>query len=392
MNQIQRLSNSTYTSVSGLGAANASDRAAQPGNAHHMQNRALSGFLTPLGKLAGMFGWAPGKSAEHFHAMPVSGGPPRANTNRDRDGHSQSGVGQQLAQPVRPANASVGETQTSLPVNMLQIRPDQLTVHQLQNLQKSAELLSPRSSAPWQLQMPSAPSNSMASDNLGATTRPAPMPANNPLQQQAMTISNQHEASLQRNCQGASPAGMGQASRVVDAAVEPDAMPYAESASQEEDDALAAALSSRLASMAPHPSSLCTDTLAVGSRRQHCFHSTRRHALDDDVCKRKREEGPDMSQHIQEMPNRRPESAFQLIEKQSTRTSPIHSAEPNSSSMHGDVISTVPGSVQSMHNSLQLCQQGLAPQPRKKFRKTTGLEVLYRCMPSLWQNTSQVNS
>ena len=387
---MQQLSNSTHTSVSD--AANAPGRAAQPGSAHHMQNRALGGFLTPLGKLAGMFGWAPGKSAEHFNAMPMSGGPPMANTNKGRDGHRQSGVGQQLAQLMRHANASVGETQTSLPVNLLQIRPDQLTVHQLQNLQKAAYLLSPRSSAAWQLQTPSAPINSIASDKPAAMTRPAPMPANDSLQQQATTSSNEHEGSLQRSCQGASTAGMDQASRAVDAAVEPDAMPHTESASQEEDDALAAALSSRLASMAPHPSSLCTDTLAVGSRRQHCFHSTRRHALDDDVCKRKREEGPDMSQHIQEMPNRRPESAFQLIEKQSTRTSPIHSAEPNSSSMHGDVISTVPGSVQSMHNSLQLCQQGLAPQPRKKFRKTTGLEVLYRCMPSLWQNTSQVNS
>ncbi|DBB06661.1 TPA: hypothetical protein ACH3X1_012173 [Trebouxia sp. C0004] len=90
LNQIQQLSNSLHTSVSGLDAANASDMAAQPGSAHHMQNRSLGGFLSPLGKLAGMFGWAPGKSAEHFNAMPVSGVPPVANSNRDRDGHSQS--------------------------------------------------------------------------------------------------------------------------------------------------------------------------------------------------------------------------------------------------------------------------------------------------------------
>jgi len=376
LSQMQQLSNSTHTSVSD--AANAPGRAAQPGSAHHMQNRALGGFLTPLGKLAGMFGWAPGKSAEHFNAMPMSGGPPMANTNKGRDGHRQSGVGQQLAQLMRHANASVGETQTSLPVNLLQIRPDQLTVHQLQNLQKAAYLLSPRSSAAWQLQTPSAPINSIASDKPAAMTRPAPMPANDSLQQQATTSSNEHEGSLQRSCQGASTAGMDQASRAVDAAVEPDAMPHTESASQEEDDALAAALSSRLASMAPHPSSLCTDTLGVGSKRQHCSHLTRRGALHDDVSKRKREEGP--------------ESAVQLIEKQSTRTSSVHSAEPISSIIHGGVISIVPGSIHSMHNSLQLCQQGLPSQPRKKFRKTTGLEVLYRCMPSLLQNTSQMNS
>ena len=374
---MQRLSNSKHTSVSGLDAANAPDRAAQPGSAHHMQYRALGGFLTPLGKLAGMFGWAPGKSAEHFSAMPMSGGPPMANTNEDRDGHRQSGVGQ-LARLTRHASASAGETQTSLPVNLLQIRPDQLTIHQLQNLQKAADLLSPRSSAAWHLQTPSASINSMASDKPAATKRPAPMPANDSLQQQATTSSNEHEGSLQRNCQGASTAGMGQASRAVDVAVEPDAVAYAESASQEEDDALAAALSSRLASMAPHPSSLCTDTLGVGSSRQHCFHSTRRGALDDDVCKRKREQVP--------------ESAVQLIEKHSTRTSSVHSAEPISSTIDGGAISIVPASVQSMHNSLQLCQQGLPPQPRKKFRKTTGLEVLYRCMPSLLQNTSQMNS
>ncbi|KAL0056179.1 hypothetical protein WJX82_008500 [Trebouxia sp. C0006] len=89
LNQMQRLSNSTHTSVSGLDAGNAPDRSAQPGSARHMQNRALGGFLTPLGKLAGMFGWAPGKSAEHFNAMPISGGPPMANTNKDRDGHRQ---------------------------------------------------------------------------------------------------------------------------------------------------------------------------------------------------------------------------------------------------------------------------------------------------------------
>ncbi len=375
---MQRLSNSTHTPVSGLDAANAPDRAAQPGSAHHMQNRALGGFLTPLGKLAGMFGWAPGKSAEHFNAMPMSGGRPTANTNKDRDGHRQSGVGQQLAQLTSHANTSIRETQTSLPVNLLQIRPDQLTVHQLQNLQKAADLLSPRSSAAWQLQTRSASNNSIASDKPAATTRPAPLPANDSLQQQATTSSNEHEGSLQRNCQGASTAGMDQASRAVDAAVEPDAMPHAESASQEEDDALAAALSSRLASMAPHPSSLRTDTLGVGSQRQHCSHLTRRGALHDDVCKRKREEGP--------------ESAVQLIEKQSTRTSPVHSAEPISSILHGGMISTVPGSVQSMHSSLQLCQQASPFQPRKRFRKTTGLEVLYRCMPSLLQSTSQMNS
>ncbi|KAL0026510.1 hypothetical protein WJX77_003979 [Trebouxia sp. C0004] len=319
LNQIQQLSNSLHTSVSGLDAANASDMAAQPGSAHHMQNRSLGGFLSPLGKLAGMFGWAPGKSAEHFNAMPVSGVPPVANSNRDRDGHSQSGVGQQLARLVTSADASIGEIQTSLPVNLLQMRPDQLTVHQLQNLQKAADLLSPRSSAPWQLQMPSMSGKNMASNMPGTTTRPAPrsMPAHDPLQQQAMTSSNQHEVPLQRNCHGASPAGMGQASRAVDAAVAPDAMPYAEPASQEEDDALAAALSSRLASMAPHPSSLCTDTLAVGSTRQLLLHSSRRHALDDDVCKRKREEEPNMLQHVQGMPSCRPESAVQLIERQS---------------------------------------------------------------------------
>ncbi len=372
---MQRLSNSTHPPVSGLDAANAPDRAAQPGSAHHMQDRALGGFLTPLGKLAGMFGWAPGKSAEHFNAMPMPGGPPMANTNKDRDGHRQSRVGEQLAQLTRPANASIRETKTSLPVNLLQIRPDQLTVHQLQNLQKAADLLSPRSSAAWQLQ---TPINSIASDKPAAMTRPAPMPATDSLQQQATTSSNEHEGSLQRNCQGASTAGMDQASRAVDAAVEPDAMPHPESASQEEDDALAAALSSRLASMAPHPSSLCTDTLDVGSKTQHCSHLTRRGALHDDVCKRKREEGP--------------ESAVQLIEKQSTRTSPVHSAEPISSIMHGGMISTVPRSVQSVHNSLQLCQQGSPSQPRKKFRKPTGLEVLYRCMPSLLQSTSQMNS
>jgi len=375
---MQRLSNSTHTSVSGLDAGNAPDRSAQPGSARHMQNRALGGFLTPLGKLAGMFGWAPGKSAEHFNAMPMPGGPPMANTNKDRDGHRQSRVGEQLAQLTRPANASIRETKTSLPVNLLQIRPDQLTVHQLQNLQKAADLLSPRSSAAWQLQTPSALINSMASDRPAATARPVPMPANDSLQQQATTSSNEHQGSLQRNCQGASTAGMDQASMAVDAAVEPDAMPHAESASQEEDDALAAALSSRLASMAPHPSSLCTDTLGVGPKRQHCSHLTKRSALHDDVCKRKREEGP--------------ESAVQLIEKQSTRTSPVHSAEPISSIMHGGMISTVPRSVQSVHNSLQLCQQGSPSQPRKKFRKPTGLEVLYRCMPSLLQSTSQMNS
>ncbi len=375
---MQRLSNSTHTSVSGLDAANAPDTAAQIGSAHHMQNRALGSFLTPLGKLAGMFGWAPGKSAEHFTAMPMSQGPPMANTNKDRDGHRQSGVGQQLAQLTRPANASIRETQASLPVNLLQIRPDQLTAHQLQNLQKAADLLSPRSSAAWQLQMPFVSINSMASDKPAAMTRPALMPANDSLQQQATTSSSQYAGSLQRNCQGASTAGMNPASRAVDAAVQPDATPHTESASQEEDDALAAALSSRLASMAPHPSSLSTDTLGVGSQRLHCSPLTRRGALHADVCKRKREEGP--------------ESAVQSIEKQSTRTPSVLSAEPNSSIVHGGVMSIVPGSVQGMHDSLQLYQQGLPSQPRKKFRKTTGLEVLYRCMPLLLQNTSQMNS
>ncbi|DBA67223.1 TPA: hypothetical protein ACH3X2_001533 [Trebouxia sp. C0005] len=375
---MQRLSDSTHTSASGLDAANAPDRAAQAGSAHHIQSRALGGFLSPLGKLAGMFGWAPGKSAEHFNAMPMSGGPPMASTYKDKDGHRQSGVGQQLAQLTRHANAPVTETQTSLPVHLLQIRPDQLTIYQLQNLQKAAYLLSPRSSAAWQLQTPSAPISSIASDKLAAVTRPALMPANDSLQQQATTSSNDNEGSLQRNYQRASTAGMDQASRAVHAVMQPGAMSYTESASQEEDDALAAALSSRLASMAPHPSSLCTDTLGVGSKRQHCSHFTRQSALHDDVCKRKQEEGP--------------ESAVQAIEKQCTRTSSTHSAEPVSSSIHGGVISVVPGSVQSMHNSLQLCQQGLPSHPRKKFRKTTGLEVLYRCMPSLLQNTSQTNS
>ena len=64
--------------------------------------------------------------------------------------------------------------------------------------------------------------NQIASDKPAAMTRPAPMPANDFLQQQATTSSNEHEGSLQRKCQGASTAGMSQASRAVDAAVEPD--------------------------------------------------------------------------------------------------------------------------------------------------------------------------
>ncbi len=220
--------------------------------------------------------------------------------------------------------------------------------------------------------------NQIASDKPAAVTRPAPMPANDFLQQQATTSSNEHEGSLQRKCQGASTAGMSQASRAVDAAVEPDAVPHIQSASQREADALAAALSSRLASMAPRPSSLCTDTLVVGSKRQHCCHLTREGACHDDVCKRKREE--------------RGESVAQLIEKLITRTSPVHTAEPVSSTVHGGVISIVPGSFQSMQDSSQLCQQVLPSQPRKKLRKMSGLEVLYRCMPWLLKNTSQMNS
>ena len=381
--QDQQLSASRFTSASTSGADCAPSTAAEPGGA---QASGLKGFLTPLGRLAGMFGWTPGTSVEHMSALPLPGGVTTAGADVDRHFLSRPIARQQLAHLARPANTSAGETHT-LPPNTLQLRPEELTLNQLQNLQKAAELLSPKSTFMQQAEVLPASNNSNSIAGAHAETVNANQPRPKP------DISKVQQGSWQRSSQRASPSGRDkdQAHITLCPAEEPAAQPDADCMSQYEDDALAAALGSRLASMAPHISSLYTDTLTDWPvRHLGCLSITARQACDG-VCKRKRDEEADALQGAHDLYSNRPESSYSLTEQQIVNASGslhLHAAGFKHTRPAADACANVASSNQDVHSpSLQLGPRKMPTQLHKKFKKTTGIEVLYRCMPSLWQTT-----
>lgn len=352
-----------------------------------MQNRGLSGFLTPLGKLAGMFGWTPGKSAEHLNAVPARSQVASAIVNGG--GHRLLDARQQLAQLARPANASAGDV-LSLPANLRQIRPHQLTQNQLQNLQKAAELLSSRSTAPWQAQTHALPS--MAQTGTPKPERSvATVPVQASFQQPGFrpTTSHRGDHQQERGLQACSPACIVSSPETADVECSIDVDTQLQTVpTMQDDDILAAALASNLASMAPQITSLYSDTLSELPVTSTNYMSAIRQQAPADCYKRKRDEAADQhSSHLSyavpaSMPN---------VERLISGTLELHST--------GSIVnigaSTCPAlsdDGQNMHNSSQLCHEKLSTQPRKKFKKTTGLEVLYRCMPPLWQSTSHVHS
>ena len=110
--QDQQLLESYPTSASTSGALSAPSTATEPGGA---QASGLKGFLTPLGRLAGMFGWTPGTSVEHMSALPLPGGVTTAGADVDRHFLSRPIARQQLAHLARPANTSGFDATCLLP-------------------------------------------------------------------------------------------------------------------------------------------------------------------------------------------------------------------------------------------------------------------------------------
>lgn len=382
-----------------IDAASSPHALTEAGHAHHMQNRGLSGFLTPLGRLAGMFGWTPSKCTERLSSMPGNILLADASVESGRRPDAR----QQLAQLIKPANALIADAQ-SLPANLLSIRPEQLTLDQLHNLQRAAELLSPRRTSPWQAQMQSVPTNT-----------PLPVLPVAAAAKLADAVSLQHPAqpgqcgqprnpdhgqgSLHSSLHGTSPSGLKLDSNqmMTKPATEHDAEMHADSSSQV-DDMLAAQLASRLSSMAPQLSSLYTDScLEQSVVRPSCCVKGKQ--MSAESYKRKHIEGSDWSHDGRNLQSSAEECTVSLstahVKKHRCNASVSTDARPvvvNSSIAEDKYLAPSAKEVHQMQHSLQHYSEDLQVQPRKKFKKTTGLEVLYRCMPSLWQTPSQLKS
>ena len=325
-----------------------------------MQHRPLSGFLTPLGKLAGMFGWTPGKPNANHRSL-------------DRVQMSQAAVAldhvhlgqKQLTELARPANSAAVSQKVS--AGMLQVKPHHLTLQQLQDLRKAAELLSPRS-MPGVHGMQHSPSHAMVSSSLGQPVAQGSSPAEQKFPQQpggqiVATAEGQLPATVDANSDGSPD------SELLDVSSNTgrDAVMVAlhgntTSLTQDDNDLLAAALASRLAVMAPHLSSL---------------HSKRgaSNAIDANKAeyqgkpgspKRKRSEEEPMQQQGEMQV-----TGFDLAEQHKIGKAQRHN--------------------QPVQHVSQQCPSDLGTNARKRFRRTTGLEVLQRCMPSLWHNPNQAH-
>ena len=348
---------------------------------HQMQHRGLSGFLTPLGKLAGMFGWTPGKPNEPLdrsQALP-------ATAMLDHEHHGRK----ELVDLARPANLS--SVSQELPARLLRVRPEQLTLQQLQNLQKAAELLSPRHASPIRS---SAHSLSAAIISLGCQAKAPVSSADQSLLQQPTCPGM---STMQGNLDSSSPAhasgcDLGSSSGTVDPAVK--AACDVDVVTQDDDD-IVAALASKLAMMAPHVSSLYADML----RDTNATYSGENEGGDDanqghqSNLKRKRREEPqnhqeglgraDHAQHTETMAASVSSLAvFQQVSQDACNQLPRMG--------NGSGARHLARSLgQDTQNVLQQRSLQLPIYARKRFRKTTGLEVLHRCMPSLWQQTGQ---
>lgn len=357
---------------------------------HQMQHRGLSGFLTPLGKLAGMFGWTPGKPNEPLDRS-------QASQATSILSHVHPGR-KELADLARPANLAI--VSQELPASFLQVRPEQLTLQQLQDLQKAAELLSPRHASPIR-SMAHSPSAAIIS--LGCQAKAQVSGADQSSLQQptgpGMTdIKSTLDSQLRSPPANSPPAyscGLGHDSSsgmayAVQAAWDIDVL-------TQDDDDIVAALASKLALMAPHVSSLYTDMPHDASSLHNGDKEAGDVANQGQQGRQKRKYPEEAQQHQEGLGQEAHLDHAQLAE---TVAAPaLSQAVPQQAS---DDACNKLSCVESMSDATRLVcslgqnvqqdvlQQSSSKPPvhtRKRFRKTTGLEVLHRCMPSLWQQT-----
>lgn len=347
-------------------------------HADPMQHRALSGFLTPLGKLAGMFGWTPGKPNRPSDTAQMS----QAAAALD---HVHPGR-KQLASLARPANTSAVSQEVS--ASLLQVKPQQLTMQQLQDLQKAADLLSPRTMLGIR-GMEHSPSHAIVSSSACHADAPAvataasitPLDAsgvaagecvqqNMPQQPRDLTWHHLSATSDSRlpsqptaGPTGSPDAGLDSSSTAAKMAAQIGCESNVTSMTQDDDDTLAAALASRLAMMAPHISSLYGKVRTVDA-----FHANNSRQQDKDhTLKRTRSEEVHLEQ----------QGLMQITGIDHPKQAKI--AQVAGRHNH-DVRHVLHRS--SFHHDAHA---------RKRFCRPTGLEVLQRCMPSLWQNRKELH-
>lgn len=328
-----------------------------------LQPRALSGFLTPLGKLAGMFGWAPGKPNTPHRPLHRLQGSQAAAAAADHMHPRQ----EQLAELARPANsAAVPQEQSA---SMLQVDGRHLTLQQLQNLQKAAEILLPRS-MPGMHGMQHSPSHVTVSSSMRHLSAQGSLPADHNLYQQpdgempnCMTAISERQLPSPPSAKpdGGPRCGLDSSSNTANDAIMVGGDGNAASLTQADDDMLAAALASRLAMMAPCLSSLYS--------KRSTFNGFDANNPSDGkggahTLKRK---------HHEQAPTQ---------QQGELQVSGFDVADPTK------IAALAIGRNQVVQHVSQHCLDHAA-NARKRFRKTTGLEVLRRSMPSLWQNQKQ---
>lgn len=345
-----------------------------------MQHRALSGFLTPLGKLAGMFGWTPGKPNRPWDRPQMS----QATIPLDHV-HMHNGK-QHLTGLARPASASAVSQEVS--ASLFQVKPQHLTMQQLQDLQKAADLLSPRSMLGAR-GMEHSPSHAIVSSSMRHPDAQAvvlaassmtgdasglvagecikqnmfPQPRDHIRGHVPATSDSRLRSQIAAEPNGSPGAGPDSSSSLAKTAAKVGWDSHVAGMTPDDDDSLAAALAARLGMMAPCISSLYGTVhapCAIGAN--NCQQQDQEHTL-----KRNRGEEMDTSQqglmHVTD---------FGVAQQ-------------------ADIVPLAGRHDHDVQHMLQKPPPDHTVHARKRFRRTTGLEVLQRCMPALWQNRKELH-
>ena len=150
-----------------------------------------------------------------------------------------------------------------------------------------------------------------------------------------------------------------------------------------EDDLLAAALASKLKSMAPTLTSLYSDNLPRQAK--------------DDAVDTTAYPVPCKQQSIEMNKQKRNRSQVGQHDSNLQYSGKGGCLDPRATDMHAQ--NTASARQSDLHSSTHISSAAVTPvqaqsqdcrQPRKRFRKLTGLEVLHQCMPSLWQDNNRL--
>ena len=327
--------------------------------ADQMQHRPLSSFLTPLGKLAGMFSWTPGKPyASHRPLDRVQVSQAAAALDHMQHGRKQ------LTELAIPANSAAVPQEAS--ANVLQVKPVHLTLQQLQDLQKAAELLSPRS-MPGVHGMQHSPSHANVSSFLGQPDAQGSLPTEQYFPQQP---GGQTKATAESQLPGlpaAEPDGrsdpqlLDRSSNASRDALMVNLHGNDASSTQDDNDILAAALASRLDMMAPHLSSL------------HSQHGTSNGVNGNKLERQGKTRSP-----------KRPRSEEEPMQQQGEMKATGFDPERRK-------VGKAQRHNEDGQHLFQQCPFNDTTYARKRFCRTSGLEVLQRCMPTLWHSQHQAH-